>query len=492
MTIVFMILMAIFVIVFFVFVWKSALTWRWYHLVLASVVMLLALTFLFPSAGVFKSRAAWNQMQIQLEDQLKRAKAENERLREGDANQGEGLLELQRQLQKLGAEAGRVWRDLQMQNATPQGITLAPAPMPAAEGLPGGPAPAAENGEANANAGAASSSLSGLSPGLIVYGFAETPGPEQQTTLPTFYLGEFRVTASDANSVTIAATGNLTPQQLQAINNNQASRWSLYEMLPLDGHEPFIVEGSVPTDAELFGRVDQDLVNRLLGNRVSSETLDAYLRDGSQANANDPPESRWVKVEFTKPYTVDVDSTDQRGALDGGFFDSVGRAVDSRLQGGDDGNLTFAAGEQLVVKEEAAEQLLQDGVAKRIDTYFVRPLNDYRFALRRLQNRIAEMEYQRNELQYQIQVIQDAVDDTEAMLVQNQQDKLKLEKDVAQVGTELKAIQTYRQNLAETLADTRQQLVSLYRSNLQLTQQLSQAHQTLQTEIDARSEADSL
>jgi chromosome segregation ATPase len=136
--------------------------------------------------------------------------------------------------------------------------------------------------------------------------------------------------------------------------------------------------------------------------------------------------------------------------------------------------------------------LLQDGIAKRIDTYFVRPLNDYRFALRRLQNRIAEMEYQRNELQYQIQVIQDAVDDTEAMLVQNQQDKLKLEKDVAQVGTELKAIQTYRQNLAETLADTRQQLVSLYRSNLQLTQQLSQAHQTLQTEIDARSEADSL
>lgn len=489
MTIVFMILLAIFVIVFFVFVWKSADTWRWYQLLLTSVVMLLALIFLFPLAGVFKSRMAWNKMQTDLENQLERARAENELLREGDIsnpNVGEGLLELQHQLQKLGSEAGRVWRSLQMQDVTPQGIRLAAA-APAADDdvLP-------DTGADDDNGAAAAStvSLSGLDQGMIVYGFAESQTQGQEMLLPTFYLGEFRVTAREGNALTLEATGNLSQGQLQAINTNNARFWSLYEMLPLDGHEPFVAEGSIPTDDALFGRMDEELIDRLLGGKVMPETLVAYKRDGSRAVANDPPETRWVKIEFTKSYDeIDVDSTDQRGALDGGFFDSVGRAVDSRLQRNEEGKLVFAPGDQLVLQEEAAQELIQKDVAKPIDTYFVRPLNDYRFVLRRLRARIAEMEHRRGDLEYQIEVIKEAVQHTEDMLVANQQDKLKLEKDAAQFATERKAADAYRQMLADDLAETRKQLIAVYRSNLALTEQLTDAHQQLEADINARTEA---
>ena len=69
--------------------------------------------------------------------------------------------------------------------------------------------------------------------------------------------------------------------------------------------------------------------------------------------------SRWVKIEFLKKYEIDVDSEDERGALDGGFFDGSGRAVDSRLKHGSDPkdrSVQFNPGEQITVKEEEANR----------------------------------------------------------------------------------------------------------------------------------------
>ena len=138
--------------------------------------------------------------------------------------------------------------------------------------------------------------------GLVVYGFAETPN-EQQTLIPTFYLGEFRVDSSTPNQVTMTPTGPLEQQQLQAINGRQAVSWSLYELLPLDGHSPFIAEGSVSSDENFFGRIDEDLVNKLFANKVTAETLQSYLRDGERATRARSSASRWTKIEFLKNFT---------------------------------------------------------------------------------------------------------------------------------------------------------------------------------------------
>ncbi len=481
------------VIGFFVVVWKAARDWRWYQIVAAVFTMLLAVTFMFPVAGVLKSRAAWHQVYEEQVVWVERVEDEQQVIKHGDPADptvGEGVISLAQKLSKLGVEAGRRWRSLRLQTADANSITLVQSAADA--GILPGADPMGADPAAAADAAAPAAAPVPLVPdGLVVYGYAEQPQPNAQFTIPMFYLGEFRVTASAPNQVTISPTGPLEAAQEQAIASRQASLWSLYEMLPLDGHEPFIADGSEPDNQNVFGRVDDELVRRLLGNRVSEDTLNDYLRDGSRATPNDRPESRWVKVEFTKSYTDEVDSPDQRGALDGGFFDGNGRAVDSRLQRGgeDQGKVTFKTGTQIVVKEEAANQLFDDGVARLVDTYFVRPLNDYRFVLRRNRLRLTELAIRQEELKFEAQVLQDAIDATVTMLTTNQDIKVKLELDLTQTQVEKRAITEYHDKLEKELTATRQLLLRLYESNQTLERQLDQIHRQVVGRMEALTSA---
>ncbi len=477
-------LLVVLLIGFFVVVWKAATNWRWYNIVAACITMLLAVAFLFPTAGVLESRRAWHKVKEELEVRAAAVAVEHRLIKYGDpANPeaGEGVVLLDIKLSKLGIEAGRRWRNLQLQNVANNTITLI-SPQNVAEPVAGVPTEPVAEGDEAAAAPAAPVPL--IPESLVVYGFAETPN-EQQILIPTFYIGEFRVTASSPNQVTLTPTGPLEPNQLQAISNRQARSWSLYELLPLDGHSPFIAEGSVPSDDNYFGRVDEELVRRLLGKDVRAETLQSYLRDGARATQDDPPISRWTKIEFTKNHKIDVDSPEQRGALDGGFFDGNGRAVDGRLQRGEDGQVAFQKEDQILVKEEAADQLIDEGVARLVDRYYLRPLNDYRFVLRRIRLRLSELANRTTELEFEKKVLEEAIEKTEGMLVVNQDIKLKLEQDLAQFRNEKSAIQDYTEKLTVRVKAMREEMIRLHRENLALEQQLEQQHLSIERRLDA-------
>ncbi len=428
------VIIGLLVVLFFAFlfvVWKTAKDWRWYNIVAVVLTMLLAMIFIFPTAGALKSRAAWHKIKETLDVRAEQALADQKTLKYGDPSGAPGVLDLAQQLAKAGIEAGRRWRGLRMANNNVQSIQLNQPPQAALP--PGVAAPAA--------------------------------------------AGEFRVAASTPTGVTLTPTGPLEPAQQQRISGGQASSWSLYELLPLDAHEPFVAEGSSTSDDNLFGRIDEDLVRGLLGDNVRDAALQKYLRDGSRSTPDDPPLSRWVKIEFTKNYTLDVDSPQKSGALEGGFFDGNGRAVDSRLQRGDDGNVKFKAGDRVVVKEEAAKQLEDvEGVARLVDTYYLRPLNDYRFVLRRIRLRLTELSIRTKELNYEHEVLSAALAATVAMLTSNQQEKLKLEQDLAQTQAEAKAIREHHQQLVDDIKKTRERLVALYQDNQKREQQLRSAH----------------
>lgn len=458
--------------------WKSRDTWRWFQLTAAAITLILAIVILFPTAGVLKSRRAWNKVKEDLEAQLTKIEAEQELLKYGDPSnpaEGPGVMALQSDLQRFSLEGGRRWPNLRMQNSAAGSITLSSA-APEAVLPPGMEAPQPPAGAAAAPAAPA---LPLIPEGLIVYGFAESQEAGIAVPVPTFYLGEFRVTASGPNQVTLVPTGALEDAQQQAIGGGRAQSWSLYELLPLDGHEPFIALGSEPTDDALFGRVDEELVKRLLGRGVSEATLNEYLRDGSRARPDDPPATRWVRIEFIKPHSVVVDSPEKRNVLDGGFFDGSGQAVDSRLQRGEDGTVKFKTSDQIVLKEEAANELIDQEAAKLLDTYFVRELNDYRFVLRRIRLRISELAIREQELNYEAKVLEEAIRATEAMLVSNQEAKLKLENDVAKLQTEKQAIKSYTTKVSDEVAATRQHLFGLYRSNLELAAELNEIHSNI-------------
>ncbi|WP_164102290.1 coiled-coil domain-containing protein [Candidatus Laterigemmans baculatus] len=481
MKIVLLILLFVYVIAFFWILWKSASVWRWYHITLMSLAFLLVIPLLPMTAAVLKSRSEWSRVHVDLSERLERGEQEQQRLKHGDPGDpagGVGLLALQEQLRSFNREVGRVNRDMVVRNRGPQGIVLAPAPQQQA--LPEG-VPVEEEAEAAPPAGA---NLPLITPGMVVYAFVEQPWQQSGFTVPTFYLGEFRVEQSTPDSVTVVPNAPLEPGQQQAVN--QAGRWALYELVPLDGHDVFVAEGSQSDEDAIFGRVNEELVNSLLGNRVLPKTLQSYLRDGTRAQPDDPPATRWVKVEFTKNYEITVDGQDQRSASDGGAFDSLGQAVDSRLQRTEGDAVSFSAGDQLIVKQEAATTLINEGAAKLVDTYFVRPLNSYRLVLPALRQQIDYLTRQAENLQRQQEVVQEAVTLTTAMQTEGQQRQLNLEKDAAQIGREVAALKAYQQQLEEKLRATKRKMAELYRDNLARERELTAIQQQLTRQIDAR------
>lgn len=466
------------VIAHWVLIWKASPYWRWYQIVPVVLTMILAVVFVYPTAGALKSRQEWHKIKEDLEAQIEQVRREQQELRYGDPNDplaDDGLLPLAQKLSILGTEAGRRWRNLQLvqQNIAGNGTVVLEEPA-GDGGLGGDPA-----------AGQPANTVPLIPQDLVVYGFAEAVDPNLQATVPTDYLGEFRVQSSTPTQVTIVPTGPLLSEQQEMIRNGEAGSWSIYEMLPLDGHLPFVAEGSTPDSNNVFGRIDEDLIRRVMGDRVDEATLAEYLEDGRRSQPDDPPLSRWVKVKFTKKHSIMVDSPDQRSALDGGYFDGSGRAVDSRLQQGDDGVVTFDKDDELILKEEAAAQLFDEGVATLVDTYYLRPMNDYRFVLRRIRLRLAELQQRTTELQFEQDVLQRAVDATVQMLTANQTDKLKLEQDLQQTEVERKALEQYNESLDQRVSDTKQRILTLYRSNQDLESQLEVIHDSITREVDS-------
>ena len=497
-------LLGVILIGFFIVVWKAAPNWRWYNIVAVCITMLLAVIFLFPTAGVLKSRSKWHQIKERLELQLAQISTEQKLIKYGDSQDpqyGVGVIDLGVELSKVGIEAGRRWQNLVVQQMNNNQVVLAKIPNNA--GVPADPA--AAQAPAAANAAAL------VEVGTVVYGFGEVRigDNNSQQLLPAVYLGEYRVTASTPASVTLSPMSSLEPSQRRALQNLGANpSWTLYERLPLDAHDPFIAPGSETEDNEDFylGRVDSDLVSqlfdrasRLISNpqatnntpsQASRDSLASYLGDGRRATDDDPPITRWWKIEFVKTHKIEVDSPEQRAALNGGFFDLNGRAVDSRLQRSDGNEVIFKKGDEVLMKEEAASQLVNEGAAELRDRYFLRPLNDYRFILQRLRLRLDALASRQTELEFEEKVLEQAISKTEGMLVENQSVKLKLEQDLAQFQVEKAAIEDYTGKMREQLDQMRTEMAQLHQHNLLLEQEIAQKHQSIERRLDGISLAE--
>lgn len=497
-------LLGIILIGFFIVVWKSSPNWRWFNIVAACITMILAVVFLFPTAGVLKSRSKWHQVKEQLEAQLSDISAEQRLLKHGDMQNpqyGVGVIELGVELSKIGIEAGRRWPQLVVQRMANNQVTLAKPPENAG-GVAGVPAAPAAAAPAPANTPL-------IEVGMVVYGFGEVRiGDDvEQQLLPAVYLGEYRVTASTPDSVTLSPTTSLEPAQRIALQNlGQQPSWTLYELLPLDAHDPFIAAGSEQDEDFYLGRVDSDLVKQLFARanlmisnpqaatseplQASIDSLNSYLEDGRRATDDDPPITRWWNIEFVKTHKIEVDSPEQRGALEGGFFDLSGRAVDSRLQRVEGNEVIFKKADRVLMQEVPAKELVNEGVAELRDKYYLRPLNDYRYILRRKRLRLDALASRQKELEFEEKVLKNAISTTEGMLVKNQSVKLKLEQDLAQFEVEKVAIEDYTGKMRDELEQMRTEMAQLHQHNLLLEEEIAKKHQTIERRLDGISLAE--
>ena len=171
--------------------------------------------------------------------------------------------------------------------------------------------------------------------------------------------------------------------------------------------------------------------------------------------------------------------------MDGGFFDENGRAVDGRLQRGENGQVVFKKDEQILVKEEAANQLIDEGVARLIDGYYLRPLNDYRFVLRRIRLRLNDLASRTTELEFEKKELEIAIEKTQAMIVTNQVIKDDLEEDLAQFRVERASLEAYTNKLRDRYNKMRAEMIRLHRKNIELENELERMHRDVERRLDA-------
>ncbi len=383
-----LLLLLVSLIVFIYVLVVSARGWGWLHSILLSFLFIECWVLIVFSAGVHYRRVNATEEAAKNREAAEKAVALTQTLLWGTFNTAttpedvDAVVPAQGMLRRLTADRGRVWRQLNLVQAAPGSYQLE-FPVPEAPANDAADPLGEEPPAANQAAPAAQSSES-LPANTVVYAFAEQVDDEGRH-IPNYYLGEFVVKQSQAGQVTLQPTMQLFPGQQQRIDGGTATSWTLYELLPLDSHDVFVLPGSKPSDEEIFGTVDEELVRAMFAdvpteNNQQQELIDSYLRDGKRAEESDPAEDVWVQVNVLKDYPLDVDSQEIANATARGFFDASGRSIDLRLKRGEDGVVTLTPdmkGERIILKEEVATPLINSGVLELVQRVYVRPLVDY-------------------------------------------------------------------------------------------------------------------
>ncbi len=387
-----LLLLLVSLIVFIYVLVITARGWGVLHSILLSCLFIECWVMIIFSAGVHYRRVNATEEAFKNRKSAEEATATTQKLTWGDFGISPDALDavvpVQGMVRRLTADRGRVWRGASLMQSAAGSHQLELSSevqqnaAAAVDALAEEPAAAA--------AAAKPPSSESLPVNTVVYGFAEDLNEAGQP-IPIFYLGEFVVKESQAGQVKLEPTLPLYADQQQHIDSGAASKWTLYELLPLDSHDTFAAPGSQPSEEQLFGRMDEETIKSMFAN-VPAESerqqriVDAYLRDGQRANDNDASERVWVQVNVLKEYEWDVDSKEVANATERGYFDALGRSIDSRLKIGETGVVKLTPemkGKFIVLPQEVATPLIENGTLELVQRVYVRPLIDYEEAFNR-------------------------------------------------------------------------------------------------------------
>lgn len=463
-----LLLLLVSLIVFIYLIVMTARGWGVLHTILLCTLFIECWVFLVLAAGVQDSRVRYTKAAAQAQQDSERALAETVRLLYGEfelaQDGGEAVVPVRGMVRRLAAARGRVWRQLMLlQNENDEYLLEFTALQ----------APADANALADDDAAPAAAPLSSASlpADLVVYAFAEEIG-ESGHPRPEYYLGEFKVQQSQAGQVTLVPTLPLQSFQAEYIASGEAASWMLYELMPVDSHHAFAVEGSEPSAEALFGRMDREALEDLFADvptegDLRTKVIESYVRDGTRASNDDESATVWVQVNMLQGHSVDVDSQEVANATVGGYFDSIGRSVDSRLKrdGSPSVELTPEMNTELIVlKQEVAQELIAAGKAELVQRIYVRPLNDYEEAFNRNIIRSQELAEQITLVQRESAAVSSANQLGTEMLTFRQVENEKLTFDLENVQQEVAVLTDSVAAATKDLADLKRRMSGMYRT----------------------------
>jgi hypothetical protein len=341
------------------------------------------------------------------------------------------------------------------------------------------PAIEGEDGAGAAQPPAAAEVAHGIAPGMVVFGFiegaignfneaqraalfGESELPAQDTRklcrVPVFYLGDFRVTAVNGNSVTVEPVLPPTPEQINAFKAQQT--WSMYEIMPIDRHD-------------VLSGMSTGQVAALFPQGFNPAAIQAYARDLSDARDSDDPSRKRVKVVFERDYEIPVDVDGDEEGIDRNF-DPSGRAILAQLRQG--GPTKFKAGDapDVYFDFETANNLRRDGIVKFADSpqRFVRPLRDFNYYFYQKTKQIRSLGEELAIFQEDNASIAASAEKIRSQIAFRESEISKLESDLGKTNNENDVLARFQSELVKKVKEQRSSLSSLYYWNSQRAQEL--------------------
>ena len=227
----------------------STKIWHWTQVTLVSFIMLFGIVALFFGAEVYRIHRNLRSGLLGLENRLATANAQTERLLQG-TDDSPGIRVLEQRLQMVSRQRGRVWRGVEPTGGiSPEGmveVTIA-TPQPHR-----------------------------LEEDAVVYAF-EAGNPIEGAQ----YLGEFRVSATAGDGVTLEPTLKSELRSLERLDRSRDT-WTLYETMPADRHNLF---SNSDDPHEIFADLSEEQLRELL----PESTVEEYIRHGQDATDDDDP-----------------------------------------------------------------------------------------------------------------------------------------------------------------------------------------------------------
>ena len=479
--IIFQILLALVALFFIFLTYMNTKTWRWLHVTITIFLFIACIPFGVYAAMTMKTRLAWIGHHGKLEADLAKVQQEVELATHGDPadiqGNSESVLDLRGNVARVIHDRGRVWRGVTVQQPAGRGFVLAMTP-PQDPALP--PAPVVKHN---------------IEAKTVLFAFKDGVTADA-SVVPAFYLGEFKVTGATDTTITVEPIVPLSAMQMGAAGDpgpivlpgapagQQQATWTLYEVMPVDGHEWLAGK----TDEEIRALIPQPLTG--LAPPEYEKFIAQFLRDGDQADeVNDPPENIWYEVKFRQPHSVQVDAA-AVASVDTEPFDTEGRAQLDRLRqakpGDDPAKSDFAVGDTGIFDKATADDLINRMIAEKVRPIYRRRLNDFELKFSGVHTQIVELDGRIRALSLDIAAIQTAKTKADAQAVLLEDYKSKLTEDLAKVKFELDELTKYGGAVAARLTEVRGELSSLYRSNKALAREMAALNAQMTEEIERR------
>lgn len=494
----FWIVVLILAVVFLVGVFLSTRNLIWPHLLIWMGLFLLGVLFLAGAGFSMQTRITWQSRVDRVEDELATLQANLDRTQQA-------MHQLRHQMSLELHDRGRLWRNLAVANVAPNGAVTLDTRFwnlsPCVTASPEMGQVADEQAQPAADGPAAH----GLESEMVVYAFQEIPasalpeatreatfaqaeeqrggpaGPagmdeafymddqrKNYCRVPLAYVGQFRVANVGPGAVTIAPAFSAAGPQIQqwAGQAGQGVTWALYEQLPNDNPAAF-----AGLDVEQLRAIWEFPHGRFAAQGPELQAaLAPFVRHGEVLSEPDDPQNTWVRVEFTRDYSVEVDAQGD-APLGETAFDPTGRAIVVPLRQGEP--TRFQQGDTAVLDLATANQLQQEGVVTFVEYVYQRELRDYRQLFAELRRRQAALQDNLGVAQSILGSLAQSVTKLESQQNALQRRLEQLRHDQQGLRQSSAVITQYQQELEQQWDQMRQRLAATLRSNQQLRSELA-------------------